>query len=153
MRAGTDELRDIAGIGVIPRVFFHHGEVGDRGNGDNCLEQFRVGNAGLQRSVTTVRPADDGELVRVGDAFFHQPPRSCSDVTDRGLPTFEAVLMVPAISISGRSAVIGLDHRIALMCKKLGKPIKAPFVARAWSAVRKHHCRQAARGFLARRQR
>ena len=75
--------------------------------------------------------------------FGNQVSRGSGDIADRRPPALESILRQPGVAISGRAAVIRLDHGIAARGEELRQPVEAPFVARAWSAMRKDHCRQA----------
>ncbi len=136
MRPLADESIDQVEIFVIVMLVPERVEVGDRRDRNDRLEQRRVEHRRLQRGITAIRPADDRQRRRRGDSLLHQPAPTVIDVADRSPPRFEAVFAEPAFAIAGRSAIIGLQHRIAARGKELRKPVKAPFVAVARPAMR-----------------
>ena len=73
----------------------HRLEISDRRHRHDGLEQGWRHHRGLQRRITAIGPANDCELVRIGDALFDEPPTGIGDIADRDIPPLKALIPEP----------------------------------------------------------
>ena len=136
MRPGADKITRHAEVHIAAIFFLQSSKIRHGRNSDDCLEQLRVEHRGLKRRISAIGPAHDRKLVWRCNPLGNQPPAAVIDVGNGGLPGLKTILLVPAVAIAGRATVIGLENGETLIRKILGEPVKAPFITRAWSAMR-----------------
>ena len=89
----------------------------------------------LQRGVTAVTAAVDGDLRRIGDALFDQPVHAVRNVVLHGLAPFAVGDFGEFAPEAGRTAEVHLQYGVAAVGQELHLGVESPRVAGPRAAV------------------
>src|SRR6266853_576355 len=146
----ADEFAHQVEITPTAVLLLERPQVGYRRNRDHGLKHRGVDHRRLQGGISAIRPTNDGELGWVGDPLVHEPPTGIQDVSDRNWPGPESVLLEPPLTITARSAEVGLEYGEAAGRVILREPAESPLIAGARPTVGHHDRWQALRVLTAR---
>ena len=77
----------------------------------------RLDRRRLERRITAIGPAEDGEALGIGNPLLAEPADAVGDVAHRGAPILDGIVVLARLAHASGAAVLRLDHRIAACAK------------------------------------